>query len=102
MDFFVIICSSLSFRSLAFSLSTYAFSLLSTTLPHKLINDKLLDLIERIFLKQNFLNLACNEKYSFTSEDYKHDTIWSCQKFMRRFRFILIISLLALVQNYNF
>ena len=33
----------------ASSLSTYDFSPLYTTLPHNLIKDKLIDLIERIF-----------------------------------------------------
>ena len=34
------------------SLSTYDFSTLYTALPHNLIKEKLLDLIERIFYKK--------------------------------------------------
>ena len=36
----------------ASSLSTYDFSTLYTTLPHNLINDKLVDLIERTFHRE--------------------------------------------------
>ena len=39
----------------AASLSTYDFSTLYTTLPHSLIKDKLVDLIERIFQRECFL-----------------------------------------------
>ena len=40
----------------AASLSTYDFSTLCTTLPHNLIKDKLVDLIERIF-KEKVLSI---------------------------------------------
>ena len=36
----------------ATSLSTYDFSTLDTTLPHNLIKDKLIDLIERTFQRE--------------------------------------------------
>ena len=42
----------------ASSLSTYDFSTLYTTLPHNLIKDKLVDLIERAFEKGR-LSLYC-------------------------------------------
>ena len=42
----------------ASSLSTYDFSTLYTTLPHNLMEDKLVDLIERIFQKGR-LSLYC-------------------------------------------
>ena len=50
----------------ATSLSTHDFSTLYTTLPHNLIKEKLVDLIERAF-KQFYKNegtlyLACNNK----------------------------------------
>ena len=46
----------------ATSLSTYDSSNLNTTLPHNLIKDKLLDLIERTFSKkEGKLYLACND-----------------------------------------
>ena len=45
------------------SLSTYDFSTLYTTLPHTLIKEKLLDLIERTFYKkEGKLYPACNDK----------------------------------------
>ena len=48
------------------SLSTYDFSTLYTTLPHNLIKEKLLDLIERTFYKnEGKLYLACNDKKAF-------------------------------------
>ena len=45
----------------ATSLSTYDFSTLYTTLPHNLIKDKLIDLIERTFQREGSPYLACNE-----------------------------------------
>ena len=41
----------------ATSLSTYDFSTLYTTLPHNLIKDKLIDLIERTFQRETLLTL---------------------------------------------
>ena len=53
----------------AFSLSTYDFSTLYTTLPHNLINDKLVDLIERTFQREGSLYIACNDRNAvFTSD----------------------------------
>ena len=43
-------------------LSTYDFSALYTTLPHHLIKNKLIDLINRTFIRENTKHLACNEK----------------------------------------
>ena len=52
--------------TLSTSLSTYEFSTLYTTLPHNLIKEKLLDLIERTFYKkEGKLYLACNDKKAF-------------------------------------
>ena len=42
----------------ASSLSTYDFSTLCTTLPHNLIKDKLVDLIERTFQREGSLYIA--------------------------------------------
>ena len=51
------------------SLFTYDFSTLYTTLPHNLIKDKLIDLIERTFQREGSLYLACNDRNAFfTSE----------------------------------
>ena len=63
-------------------MSTYDFSTLYTTLPHNLIKEKLIDLIERtFFIKIGKLYLACNDKKAFfTSADhYRGYHLWSCQ-----------------------
>ena len=53
----------------ATSLSTYDFSTLYATLPHNLIKDKLIDLIERTFQREGCAYLACNDRNEFfTSE----------------------------------
>ena len=53
----------------ATSLSTYGFSTLYTTLPHYVINDKLIDLLERTFHREGCLYHACNDRKAFfTSE----------------------------------
>ena len=65
----------------ATSLSTYGFSTLYTTLPHNLIKEKLLGLIEQTFCKkEGKLYLACNDKKAFfTSADhYRGHHLWSC------------------------
>ena len=64
----VLTCSKLKdMRYQATSLSTYDFSTLYTTLPHNLIKEKLLDLIERTFYKkEGKLYLACNDKKAFS------------------------------------
>ena len=47
-------------------MSTYDFSTRYTTLPH-LIKDKLIDLINRTFIRENTQYLACNEECAFFS-----------------------------------
>ena len=49
----------------ASKLSTYDFSTLYTTLPNHLIKDKLIDLINRTFIRENIQYLACNEESAF-------------------------------------
>ena len=62
-------------------MSTYDFSTLYTTLPHHCIKDKLIDLINRTFIRENTQYLACNEECaSFTSDVYNNHNLWSCQK----------------------
>ena len=66
------------------SLSTYDFSTLYTTLPHDLIKEKLLDLIERAFKKifktEGTLYFDCNDKKAFfTFTDHRGYKLWSCQ-----------------------
>ena len=50
-------------------LSTYDFSILYTMLPHHLIKDKLIDLINRTFIRENIQYLACNEECAFFTSD---------------------------------
>ena len=64
------------------SLSTYDFSTLYTTLPHNLIKEKLLNLIERtVYKKEGKLYLACNDKKAFfiSADLYRGYHLWSCQ-----------------------
>ena len=64
----------------ATSLSTYDFSTLYTTLPHNLIKEKLINLIEWTFKREGSPYIACNERQAFfTSEDTKRYKLWSCQ-----------------------
>ena len=64
----------------ATSLSTYDFSTLYTTLPHNLIKEKLINLIEWTFKREGSSYIACNERQAFfTSEDTKRYKLWSCQ-----------------------
>ena len=50
----------------AASLATYDFfTLYTTTLPHNLIKDKLVDLIERRFKREGSLYIACNDWHVF-------------------------------------
>ena len=72
--------------------STYDLSTLYTTLPHNLIKEKLLDLIERTFYKkEGKLYLACNDKKAFfTSADhYRKYHLWSCQNVCDALSFLL-------------
>ena len=56
----------------ATSSSTYDFSTLYITLPHNLIKDKLIDLIERTFQREGSPYLSCNDRNAFfTSEKPK-------------------------------
>ena len=64
----------------ATSLSTYDFSTLYTTLPHNLIKEKLINLIEWTFKREGSPYIACNERQAFfTFEDTKRYKLWSCQ-----------------------
>ena len=65
----------------ASTISTYDFSMLYTTLPHNLIRNQLIDLIENTFRREEVLYLACNEERAFfASEEHKKYDLWSCQK----------------------
>ena len=72
------------------SLSTYDFSTLYTTLSHKLIKDKRIDLIERTFQREGSPYLACNDRNAFfTSEKPKKYQVWSCQNVCDALTFLL-------------
>ena len=74
----------------ATSLSTYDFSTLYTTLPHNLIKDKLIDLIERTSQREGFSYLACNNRNAcFTSEKPKTYHAWACQNVCDELTFLL-------------
>ena len=75
----------------ATSLSTYVFSTLYTTLPHNLIKEKLLDLIERTFYKkEGKLYFACNDKkkrFSLRQTIIKGITFGLVRMFVTPYRF---------------
>ena len=74
----------------ATSLSTYDFSSLYTTLPHNLIKDKLIDLIESTFQREGSPYLACSDRNAFfTSEKPKKYHAWSCQNVCDALTFLL-------------
>ena len=57
----------------ASTISTYDFSTLYTTLPHNLIRNQFVDLIENTFRREEALYLACNEERAFfASEEHKN------------------------------
>ena len=71
-------------------LSTYDFSTLHTTLPHNLIKDKLVDLIERTFQRECSLYIACNNRNAFfTSDAVRNYDLCSCQKVCEALTFLL-------------
>ena len=62
------------------SVSTDDFSTLYTNLPHSLIKEKLINLIEWTFKREGSPYIACNERQAFfTSGDTKRYKLWSCQ-----------------------
>ena len=62
------------------SLSTYDFSTLYTTLPHNLIKEKHINLIEWTFKREGSPYIACNERQAFfSSGDTKRYKLWSCR-----------------------
>ena len=71
-------------------MSIYDFSTLYTTLPHNLVKDKLIDLIERNFQEEGFPYLACNDRDAFfTSENPKKYHALSCQNVCEALTFLL-------------
>ena len=71
-------------------MSIYDCSTLYTTLPHNLIKDKLIDLIERTFQREGSPYLACYDGgVFFTSEKPKKYHAWSCQNVCDTLTFLL-------------
>ena len=72
-------------------MSTYDFSTLYTTLPHNLIKDKFIDLIESTFQREGSPYLACYDRNAFfTSEkNIKKYHAWSCQNICDALNFLL-------------
>ena len=70
-------------------------------LPHPLLKDKLIDLINRTFFQENSQYLACNEECAFfTSGIYKNYNLWSCQKACDALIYLLDNILLDLEVNF--
>ena len=68
-------------------MSTYDFSRLYTTLPHNVIKEKLIYLIEWTFKGEGLPYIACNERQAlFTSGDIKR---WFCQNVCEALIYIL-------------
>ena len=71
-------------------MSTYDFSIIYTTLPHNLIKDKLIDLIERPFNSDDSPYLACNDRNAFFLwKNLKKYHAWSCQNVCDALTFLL-------------
>ena len=78
----------------ATSLSTFDFSTFYTTLhvPHNLIKDKLIDLIDRTFQREGSPYLACNDRNAFfTSEKPKKNIMHGRQNVCDALTFLLDI-----------
>ena len=59
-------------------------------LPHNLIKDKLVDLIEITFQREGSLYIACNDRTAFiTSDAVRNYNLWSCQKVCEALTFLL-------------
>ena len=89
------------------SLSTYDCSTLYTALPHNLIKEKLVDLIERAFKKfyknEGTLYLPCNDdrKAFFTSTDHRVYTLGLVRMYVTHYRIFWIIFTSDMVINYT-
>ena len=72
----------------ASTISTYDFSTLYTTLPHNLIRNHLVDLIENIFRRKEVLYLACNEEHAFFASEEHKNIIYGLVKNLQMHLFI--------------
>ena len=85
-------------------MSTYDFSTLYTTLPHNLIKEKLIDLIERTFYKKEVeLYIACNDKkaLSLRKTIIKDITFGLVRMYVTPYRFSWTIFILGLTLSYT-
>ena len=74
----------------ASGLSACGFFALYAALPHNLVGDKLVDLIERTFQREGSLYIACNDRNAFfTSDAVRNYNLWSCQKVCEALTFLL-------------
>ena len=72
------------------SLSTYDFSTLYTTLPHDLIKEKLLELIQKTFDREKCSYMACNSNRAFfTDNPVKDYVMWTCSNVCKALTFLL-------------
>ena len=88
----------------ATNLSTYDFSTLYTTLPHNLIKEKLIDLIEQTFYKkEGKLYLACNDKKAFSllQTIIEDITFGLVRMYVTPYRFSWTIFILGLALSYT-
>ena len=54
------------------------------------LKDKFVDLIKRIFQRESFLYIACNDSIAFfTSDAVRNYNLWSCQKVCEALTFLL-------------
>ena len=71
-------------------MSTYDFSSLYTTLPHNLIKDKLIDLIENTFQRKALLTLhVMTEMHFLLQKNLNTYHVWSCQNLCDALTFLL-------------
>ena len=71
-------------------MSTYDFSTLCTTLPHNLIKENHINLVEWTFKREGSPYIACSERQAFfTSGDTKRYKLWSCQNVFEALIYLL-------------
>ena len=86
----IVISIYMKFEFNTTSLSACDFSTLYTSLPHNLVIDILIDLIESTFQREGSPYLACNARNVFlTSEQMRKYKPWSCQNVCDALTFLL-------------
>ena len=88
----------------ATSLSTYDFSTLYTTLPHNLIKEKLLDLIEQTFYKKEVsytLLVMIRKRFSLLQTIIEDITFGLVRMYVTPYRFSWTIFILGLALSYT-